>query len=108
MNSSIDAITLRILMSDFLSPDTLMAHVRALADSSSGGIERRPAGSAAGSRAREYIRRTLENCGISQIEAQAFQAPDSWSYGLILSSLVGLAGALIGKRKGAVLTLASA
>jgi hypothetical protein len=81
-------------MADPLDADALMAHVRALADE----IGPRPTGHPAEAAARDYIRRTLADTGITAVEEQPFNTWDTWGYGLVVPALLGLAGALLGLR----------
>lgn len=89
---------------DFLSGESLMTHVHALAD----GIGPRPPGHAQEAQARDYVRQALATVGITDIENLAFLTPDTWGYSLIAPLLLALGGNAIprenrfGKLVGAV------
>jgi hypothetical protein len=75
-------------MTDFLSSEALMTHVRALAQD----IGPRPAGHPEEARAREYIRRVLADVGLYDIEGMPFPTWDTWGYTLLGPPLLALAG----------------
>lgn len=79
-------------MADPLDADALMAHVHVLADT----IGPRPAGHPAEAAARDYIRRTLAEAGITSVEELPFQTWDTWGYPLVAPAALGLIGALLG------------
>lgn len=100
-------------MSDSLSAQQLLTHVRALAHD----IGPRPAGHPAEAQAREYICQTLVEAGFDagDIEAQPFAAPDTWGYlfaGPITLTLaangLGKIAGRVGKLIGGALSLFSA
>ena len=97
-------------MTDYLTADALMVHVRVLAD----GIGPRPAGHLEEAAARHYIRGILETAGITSFEEIPFPAPDTWGYAVILPTALALLsnglGVLgrIGKLAGGVAALAGA
>jgi hypothetical protein len=97
-------------MTDFLTADALMQHVRVLAD----GIGPRPAGHLEEAAARHYIRGILETTGITTFEEIPFSTPDTWGYASVLpTALVLLSNGLgilgrIGKVAGGVAALAGA
>ena len=98
-------------MTDPLSADALMAHVRALAYD----IGPRPAGHPAEARARDYIRSVLNEIGFPDrsIEELPFRTWDTWGYSMVTPALVSLAGNALslfgraGKLIGAVASLFS-
>jgi hypothetical protein len=75
-------------MSSQLDGDKLIKHVRALADE----IGPRPAGSPAEAQAQQYVRKTLQQMGIQDIETLHFRSPDTWGYALMIPALLALAG----------------
>jgi hypothetical protein len=85
-------------MPDPLSADSLLAHVRALAQD----IGPRPAGHPAEAQARAYIQRALIDAGFDarSIEVQSFRAPDTWGYMFFAPVLLSLAGNALGKIAG--------
>lgn len=80
-------------MTDQMSADVLMKHVRALAEE----IGPRPAGSADETRAREYIRGVLRDIGLTEIEEMRVSTPNSPGYYTIPPVLLALAGGVIGR-----------
>jgi hypothetical protein len=74
-------------MNDVLNADTLMSHVRALAED----IGPRPAGHWQTIRARRYIQRVLYELGYDAIETVPFRTPDTWGYSLANPLVLGLA-----------------
>ncbi len=97
-------------MTDFLSAEALMEHVRALAQD----IGPRPTGHSEEEQARDYIRRVLHDAEITDIEEMPFPAWDTWGYLLIVPASLSLMGNILGKigrfgkLVGGTLTLASA
>jgi acetylornithine deacetylase/succinyl-diaminopimelate desuccinylase-like protein len=83
-------------MRDPLAAETLMDHVRALAD----GIGPRPPGHPEEAAARAYIRQELAALGYDQVEEQPFRTPDEPAYAFAYPLYLGLAGALIGELGG--------
>lgn len=79
-------------MTDFLSADALMSHVRVLARD----IGPRPAGHPQEARARDYIRRRLAEVGITEVSAMTFPSPDTWGYATAIPGLLALAGNVLG------------
>lgn len=97
-------------MTSPLAATALMAHVRALADT----IGPRPTGTPQEARARDYIRQSLMEAGITNIEEQPFATQSTSGYGLIypltlalLGNVLGAAGR-IGKVAGGLATVYSA
>lgn len=93
-----------------LSADSLMVHVRALADT----IGPRPTGTAQEECARDYIRQVLTTAGITGIEEQPFATQSIGGYGFIyplalalLSNAVSATGRM-GKVAGGLTTVYSA
>ncbi len=97
-------------MPDSLSAQTLMTHVKALAQD----IGPRPPGSVQERLARNYIRQVLNEIGLSHIEEIPFLTNDTWGYGLIIPIALALLGNLIGNKSkkgrliGGLLSLVSA
>lgn len=97
-------------MTDTLSSDALMLHVRKLAEE----IGPRPAGHPAEMRARQYIRQVLSELGYDEIETLPFLTPDTWGYALGNPLALTLASNLlstrsrVGRLLGGVVALASA
>lgn len=90
-----------------LDVDTLMEHVRALAD----GIGPRPPGSPAEAQARAYIREQLARLGYTQIEELPFTTVDEPVYSFFNSLLLSVGGAALGEvggRAGKLLGAAAA
>ncbi len=81
-------------MTDALLSDTLMLHVRKLAEE----IGPRPAGHPAEMRARQYVRQVLCALGYDEIETLPFPAPDTWGYALGNPLALTLASNLLGTR----------
>ncbi|NTW01798.1 MAG: M28 family peptidase [Oscillochloris sp.] len=80
-------------MNDPLDGTSLLNHVSALAYN----IGPRPAGHQTEARARTYIRKALHQAGISEVEAQPFQTPDTWGYALGTPFALSLGGILLGR-----------
>lgn len=97
-------------MTDTLSSDALMLHVRKLAEE----IGPRPAGHPAEMRARQYIRQVLASLGYDEVETLPFLTPDTWGYAVGNPLALTLASNLLGTRSrigwllGGVTALASA
>jgi hypothetical protein len=91
-------------MVDHLQADTLAGYARYLADE----IGPRPAGHPSEAAARDYICR--EMAGIADIEELPFSTPDTWAYGVIFPTLLGILGNVFRKRHttGGLMTLAGA
>ncbi len=81
-------------MTDTLSSDVLMLHVRKLAEE----IGPRPAGHPAEMRARQYIRQVLSALGYDEVETLPFLTPDTWGYALGNPLALTLASNLLGTR----------
>lgn len=93
------------MASDPLAADSLLLHVRALAEE----IGPRPAGHTAELRARQYIRGVLDELGYQNVETLPFPAPDTWGYALGNPLALGLASNLWPPRRrllGGLATLA--
>lgn len=91
-------------MTDTLSGQSLMQHVRALADV----IGARPAGKRGEVQARQYVRHALKDAGIDlPIEEIPFKAPDTYGYAAIFPIILTLGGSLLG-RLGALTSFYSA
>ena len=97
-------------MTDALLSNTLMLHVRKLAEE----IGPRPAGHPAEMRARQYIRQVLNSFGYDEVETLPFLAPDTWGYALgnplaltLLSNVLGTRSRL-GRLLGGATALAGA
>ncbi len=78
---------------DPLEGESLLRHVSALAYN----IGPRPAGHDTEARARTYIRKALNEIGITEIKAQPFETPDSWAYALGTPFALSLTGMLLGR-----------
>jgi hypothetical protein len=83
-------------MANELSPNELMAHVRALADD----IGPRPAGTPREAQAQAYVNRVLRQAGFEAIETIPFRAPRTWGYALILPVALALVGNFLLGRMG--------
>jgi hypothetical protein len=81
-------------MTDQLSGECLMPHVRALADE----IGPRPAGHPAEATARDYIRHALAEHQITDLESIPFSTSDTWGYTAIVPALFALSSNLPGRR----------
>ncbi|MBN2392136.1 MAG: M20/M25/M40 family metallo-hydrolase [Anaerolineae bacterium] len=81
-------------MTDALLSNTLLLHVRKLAEE----IGPRPAGHPAEMRARQYIRQVLSALGYGEIETLPFLTPDTWGYALGNPLVLTLASNLLGAR----------
>ncbi|HOU14192.1 MAG TPA: M20/M25/M40 family metallo-hydrolase [Anaerolineae bacterium] len=81
-------------MTEVLLSDTLLLHVRKLAEE----IGPRPAGHPAEMRARQYIRQVLCELGYDEIETLPFLTPDTWGYALGNPLALTLASNLLGTR----------
>jgi hypothetical protein len=77
-----------------LAANTLMRHVRMLADE----IGPRPAGHPEEAQALAYVREQLQASGFDEIETLPFPAPDTWGYAMIYPVLLALAGNGLGHR----------
>ncbi|MBN2004985.1 MAG: M28 family peptidase [Anaerolineae bacterium] len=80
-------------MSDTLSAESLLTHVRALAE----GIGPRPAGHPEEERARQYVLGVLTESGYKDVETLPFLAPDTWGYAAGLPLALALAGNGLGR-----------
>ncbi|NTW97551.1 MAG: Zn-dependent exopeptidase M28 [Oscillochloris sp.] len=89
----IDARDNAVPVIDSLNGTALLRHVSALAYS----IGPRPAGHETEARARTYIRKALEEIGITEVKAQPFKAPDTWAYALGTPFALSLGGILLGR-----------
>jgi len=79
-------------MTDALSAEALMAHVRALAEE----IGPRPAGHPEEAAARVYVRGALARLGIAEVEELPFPTPDTWGYGQMIPLSLALVGNILG------------
>jgi len=97
--------TQKEIIPDSLGAEGLLAHVKFLAEE----IGPRPAGQPAEARARDYIRKSLTEVGITQFEEMEFEATNSWGHGLLAPLLLALAGNALGKadRTGRLLSSAT-
>ncbi|NWF67649.1 MAG: M28 family peptidase [Chloroflexi bacterium] len=96
-------------MTDYLSADELMKHVKAL----SVDIGPRPPGSLEEAQARAYIRDVMKAHGLTDLHELPFTAPDSWGYAGTLPFVIAFAANMLGKGKmsrlvGALATLGAA
>jgi hypothetical protein len=94
--------------SDHLAADSLMSHVRALAQD----IGPRPTGHLREAQARAYIRRALVDAGLTDLQEIPFATWDTWGYSLcvplglvVLGNVLGLCGRL-GNLVGGTVSLA--
>ncbi|MBI5668738.1 MAG: M28 family peptidase [Chloroflexi bacterium] len=83
-------------MADTLLAETLMRYVRALADD----IGPRPAGTPREQWAHDAVRQALADMGITEVETIPFEAPQTWSYSMMLPPALALAGNLLPGRLG--------
>jgi hypothetical protein len=78
---------------DPLDGTALLSHASALAYN----IGPRPAGHESEARARTYIRKALQEAGITEVKAQPFQTPDTWGYSFGAPLALSLGGLLLGR-----------
>ncbi len=81
-------------MTQTLSTESLMPHIRALAE----GIGPRPAGHPEEEQARQYVLMTLADLGYKDVERLPFLTPDTWGYAAGLPLAITLAGNRLGRR----------
>ena len=80
-------------MTDFLSAEELMAHVRVLAQD----IGPRPPGHPEEVRARDYIRHVLTGAGLSDVETIPLSTQDTWGYAFLVPILCCLVGNVLSR-----------